>query len=369
VTATINAIPTLPIAIDGSRCGTGTINISAIAPLGSTIDWYAASTLGSPLQSSSTSFTTPELTATKYYYAASRDELSGCVSTTRTLVKAVINPLPTLLSPTPRSRCGTGTVMLSAGTYAGSVIDWYSDSTLTNLLATTLNYTTPVISVSTTYYIQARSTTAGCVSAVVPVTATVNSLPQITEVQNGFSCTPGTVLVSATPTAGATIDWYATNVSTVKLATGSNMYLTPSISSTKVYYASARDITTGCVSAVRYAATAEINASLCNSLVDDNDNVSKQTPSASRMNIQDKLLVYPNPTSGRTIIRFTSSKDTDVSLALYNSVGQMVFESIKAAVTGDNQYEIEFSDLSTGFYFLNITDGKELLLTTKVVKQ
>jgi hypothetical protein len=38
-------------------------------------------------------------------------------------------------------------------------------------------------------------------------------------------------------------------------------------------------------------------------------------------------------------------------------------------VTGDNQYEIEFSDLSTGFYFLNITDGKELLLTTKVVKQ
>ncbi|MBU6159071.1 MAG: hypothetical protein KGP35_08575, partial [Bacteroidetes bacterium] len=58
-TVTVNALPTLPTGTNGSRCGTGTVSISATAGAGETIDWYAAASGGIALSNGSTSFTTP----------------------------------------------------------------------------------------------------------------------------------------------------------------------------------------------------------------------------------------------------------------------------------------------------------------------
>ena len=66
---------------------------------------------------------------------------------------------PSITSTTPGSRVGTGTVTLSATVTTSATVDWYAASTGGTALATgTLSFTTPSISTTTTYYIQARDT-------------------------------------------------------------------------------------------------------------------------------------------------------------------------------------------------------------------
>jgi uncharacterized protein (TIGR02145 family) len=82
------------------------------------------------------------------------------------------NPLPDNPDVTGDSRDCAGTVTLNASS-SGAVIDWYADASTTTKLETAVSYTTPEIGTSTTYYVQARVESTGCVSARVPVSAEV----------------------------------------------------------------------------------------------------------------------------------------------------------------------------------------------------
>lgn len=93
VSGSAPGIPTSPV--DGSRCGTGTVSISATPVAGATIDWYAAPSGGTVLAGGSgvNTFITPSISGTTTYYAESRNT-SGCagVSSSRTAVTATVNP-------------------------------------------------------------------------------------------------------------------------------------------------------------------------------------------------------------------------------------------------------------------------------------
>lgn len=125
VTATINTIPSAPIGINGQRCGTGTVGLSASSS-GNVIDWYAASSGGTALLSSNNNFTTPGIAATTIYYSESRNATSGCISSTRTTVTATLNSNPTtpvISASGPTTFCSGNTVTLtssSATSYAWS---------------------------------------------------------------------------------------------------------------------------------------------------------------------------------------------------------------------------------------------------------
>lgn len=100
---------------------------------------------------------------------------TNAVTQTKSTGTATVNVLPTVTSVTNGSRSGTGTVTLYAAASSGATIDWYDGSN--NLLASgTTSFTTPSISVTTTYYVRARNTTTGCVSSgTSSVTATINA--------------------------------------------------------------------------------------------------------------------------------------------------------------------------------------------------
>jgi len=57
------------------------------------------------------------------------------------------------LSTVSATSCGSDSLSLSANTTSG-IINWYSDPQTTNLVGTGSNYTTPILSTSTTYYAQ-----------------------------------------------------------------------------------------------------------------------------------------------------------------------------------------------------------------------
>jgi hypothetical protein len=79
---------------------------------------------------------------------------------------------------TSGSRTNAGVVSLSVTTVTGISADWYANSTGGNVLSGgsgTLSYTTPSISTTTTYYVQSRNVSTGCVSSSrTAVVATVN---------------------------------------------------------------------------------------------------------------------------------------------------------------------------------------------------
>ncbi len=270
VLATINSVPAAVTTVANStKCGPDTTTISATATTGNTIDWYADSTTSLVLQSGTLTglnkFITPVLSATTNYWVTNRTITSGCSSTTRKKVIATINPKPTAPSVTNGARCGTGTVALTATlptNPAGTVI-WYSVSTGGTSVSTSASYTTPSIATTTSYYVEAKTTATACVSATRSVAiATINSIPAVSVAVNGSRCGTGTVLVSATPASGLTIDWYSAATNGTLLLSGNLNYTTPSITSTKSYYATSRNASTGCISASRTVVAASVIAVL-----------------------------------------------------------------------------------------------------------
>ncbi|HEX9152316.1 MAG TPA: lectin, partial [Flavobacterium sp.] len=103
--------------------------------------------------------------------------------------------IPIITSTTSASRCGSGPVMLQA-TAANGTVNWYDGAG--NSVGTGNNYTTPPLSATTTYYVD-----AGCPTAKTPITATINTIPAIISTTTPVSrCGAGSVTLQATADAG-----------------------------------------------------------------------------------------------------------------------------------------------------------------------
>ena len=260
-TLTVHALPQPASALNGARCDQGSVNISASAGAGETIDWYAAASGGAPLTTGTLSFSTPVIGTTTLYYAESRNTTTGCIAASRTGVTAAINLSPSAPSVPGNAVCGPGTVTLSGTPGTGETIDWYATvSGGTALLSSSSVFTTPVINATTAYYPEARNIATGCISSTrPPVTATINALPAEPAGTGDAGCGTTVLTIFAAAGSGETIDWYAAPSGGAALSSGSSSFITPSISSTVIYYAAARNIVTGCISASRTAVAATIN--------------------------------------------------------------------------------------------------------------
>lgn len=264
-------------AVDASRCGTGNITISTTVSAGE-VRWYQTATSTSMLGISN-SYSLPNLATTTTLYAKAVD--GGCESA-RIPVTATINPVPSITNVTNNSRCGTGAVSLSAAASSGTTsLGWYTASSGGSSLGTVNSFTTPSISATTTFYVQANQGT--CSSARTAVVATVTPIPTITSTTPGARCGTGTVTLSATSSAGS-VNWYST--SGTLLSTG-NSYTTPSISTNLTVNAEAVNGT--CVSTSRTPVTASINttptvATTANSRCGSGSVTLSATPSAGTVN-------------------------------------------------------------------------------------
>lgn len=88
VTVTVVVLPALPTTVGASRCGPGSVTLSASgAPIGAVYNWYTAAVGGTSFFTGAT-YTTPTLSTTVTYYVSIL--LNGC-ETGRTPVIATIN--------------------------------------------------------------------------------------------------------------------------------------------------------------------------------------------------------------------------------------------------------------------------------------
>ncbi|MBK9477537.1 MAG: T9SS type A sorting domain-containing protein [Bacteroidetes bacterium] len=102
------------------------------------------------------SYVTPVITSTTYYKAQIKDGNNAvCLEPTYSLL---IND-PQVLTTTPGSTTGTGTVNLSATSTPGSSLKWYAAPTGGTALFTGPTFTTPPIGATTNYYVSASAGT------------------------------------------------------------------------------------------------------------------------------------------------------------------------------------------------------------------
>jgi len=249
VIATINTTPTIISTTPASRCDAGSVTLNATSSAGSTV-WYANPTGGTPLATTN-NFTTPSISATTTYYV---EATTGSCTSLRTTVIATVNTTPIITATTPNSRCDAGTVTLAATANSGT-INWFTTPTGGTSLATGTSFTTPSISVSTTYYVEASN--GSCTSIRTAVTATINVTPTITSTTPSSRCDAGSVTLSASTSAGNVV-WYANATGGTPLAT-TNSFTTPSISTTTTYYVEA--VNGSCATGTRMAVIATINPS------------------------------------------------------------------------------------------------------------
>jgi hypothetical protein len=250
--ATITAVPAAICAGGSSVLSISTPNSYGTA----TIQWQSSST-GLPGSFSNvgtgTSYNTGAVSSTTYYQA----EVNGCF-TTSVLTLSVDNPL--LVSTTNGSACGTSIVTLSATGSAGTTLNWYDAATGGTLVGTGSTFFTPVLSATTTYYVEAAFGTT-CSSARTAVTATINSSAssQVTvDVPSQTICN-GAVATLSTPTT-VDYDTYvwapATGLFTNSNGTGAyagsnvlSVYASNTVAGTYTYYVTASNSgTPGCAS-------------------------------------------------------------------------------------------------------------------------
>ncbi len=245
VIVTVNQRPFNQSANGASRCGAGTLALSATYTNG-TINWYNAPTGGTVVFTGS-NFTTPSLSSTTTYYV---EGVNGtCISLIRTPVTATVNAIPTVTSSTPASRCGGGVLTLNAASSVGTLV-WYNVNTGGTALATGTSFS-PNISTTTTFYVEASN--GSCTSTRTAVIATIDTAQTIISTTPNSRCDAGTVTLNAVATGG-TLNWYANASGGTSLGTGAT-FTTPSISASTTYYV---EVTNGTCTSTRSAVTASI---------------------------------------------------------------------------------------------------------------
>lgn len=250
IQAIIDPVPAVPSSSNASRCGSGTVSLSATGS--GNIYWYSAAS-GGTLLFTGNPFTTPSISNTTTYYV----ETGNVCRSNRISVQAIINPIPAPPSTIDVTRCGSGSVTLTAS--APTPISWFSQSSGGIAFTTGTSYTTPVLTSTTTYYIE---TGTSCISNRIPVRAIIGVEPAAPSASNSSRCGTGTLVLTAS--SPEQIYWFANASGGTALSTGSS-FTTPIISNTTTYYAEAgnncRSLTRTAVQAIILSGPAAPTAS------------------------------------------------------------------------------------------------------------
>jgi gliding motility-associated-like protein/uncharacterized repeat protein (TIGR01451 family) len=246
-------------------CGGLTTTLTADTSLGETIKWYDALTGGNLLVSTA-AYTTPALTAnTTYYVEVTRN---GCVNSERNPVLVTVNnPVaPASVAASPLNICnGDATTITIQSPVVGTTYNWYDAASGGNLVFTGTSFSTPTLTASTTYHVEA--VIGSCLSASrTPVSVNVNPRPAapVPVSSNVIIQSGQSVMLAVTSNPGFAYTWYdAPTGGTILQATGSSTYTpSPVLTANKTFYVEATDLVSNCASSSR----AVINVTVINTI-------------------------------------------------------------------------------------------------------
>lgn len=171
-------------------------------------------------------------------YGGMPGELPLLISTSTTI------RIPKITNTISLQRCDSGSVTLQA-TASDGTVNWFDTATGGNLLTTGNSYSTPNLSTTTTYYVDAG---ANCSTPRTAITATIDTIPTVTATNSPVStCLGETITLEATASRG-NINWYSSLTGNTIIGNGTSLKVT-NVTQNTTYYAEA--INNGCTNGNR----------------------------------------------------------------------------------------------------------------------
>ena len=225
-TSTVIILPASPIATASPEeiclSGASTITIDPATGYGdATFQWQNSTdnlTFTDIAGANSVDYNTPVLTNTTYYKLLVK--LGALMCTESNVVTINVNN-PQVLTTTPASRCGTGTVTLGATGSVGTTLNWFDAATGGIILGSGTSFTTPVISTTTDYYVAAGMgetiTYGGRLAPTATTTTSASSWGLVFDAYNDF--TLETVEVYATAAGNVVVQLQSNTGAVIQSAT------------------------------------------------------------------------------------------------------------------------------------------------------
>ncbi|MDQ3193308.1 MAG: PKD domain-containing protein [Bacteroidota bacterium] len=228
VTVTVNSIPAAPTATSNSPvCEGSTITLSASGVSGATYNWTGPN--GYNANGATQSITSATLAQGGTYSVSAT--VNGCTGSAGT-VNVIVNPTPVPPTANGVTICAGNTATLTASSPSGGTIRWYTALTGGTLLATGSSFTTPVLNVTTTYFVQ--TSVNSCPSSRTAVTVTVDPIPVAPTAAGTTICQGNTATLIATA-PGGNYEWYDAASAGTLLSSGAS-YTTPVLIASTTYY-------------------------------------------------------------------------------------------------------------------------------------
>lgn len=140
--------------------------------------------------------------------------------------------IPNITTFSENFNCGPGSLSLLANSVSGNV-NWYTDAIGGTPVFTGNTFNTPILSTTTTYYIEDAATVCSP-SNRTPIVATINPIPIINPIQPVIICSGNSALINATSDFG-NISWFNDATSSSPIFVG-NTYQTPILNQSTTYY-------------------------------------------------------------------------------------------------------------------------------------
>ncbi|WP_460976866.1 Ig-like domain-containing protein [Spirosoma knui] len=224
-----NAPVTNPVTLCLNQAATA---LTATPVAGGTLNWYGTSATGGTRASAAPIPGTTTAGSTTYYVSQT---LNGCEGPRAGIVVTISSPPPAPTATAPAPYCEGAPVAALAA--VGQNLRWYGTSATGGTASTQATIPSTSLAGTFTYYVS--QTVNGCESARTPIVVQVKDAPPApaTAAAPAYCLSQPATALSATPTTGATLNWYGTN------ATGGTASPTPSVPittqvGTSMYYVS-----------------------------------------------------------------------------------------------------------------------------------
>jgi gliding motility-associated-like protein len=237
--STVNVTPS-PVAlnaVNGSRCGTGVVNLSVTGNCSGTILWFDAPTGGVQVATGN-SYAPSVSTNTTYYVSCTVNNCEGPrIPVTASLTN---NPPNIFVTPTAELSCTTGQATLSGGSSTpGVTLSWSGPGIVSGG-----NTGTPLVNAAGTYTLTVTNTANGCTaSADVLVSLNTNQPNADAGPNQTITCANSSLTLNgSSSTPGVSFSWTGPGI------TGGGNTATPTVNQPGTYTLIVTNNTNGCSS-------------------------------------------------------------------------------------------------------------------------
>lgn len=84
---------------------------------------------------------------------------------------------------------------------------------------------------------------------------------------------------------------------------------------------------------------------------------------------QEALIVFPNPMMDKATLEITVDNDKPKHIVIYSIIGKELHRRQLLGTGHHSRFELDFSFLNPGVYFLSLLSDNETIATKKIVKK